>query len=239
MGKGRRTYLRTLFKWIFGAGIFLVCGFAAVLVFLVASTPGVSALVDDFPESTAFIDREIKAGQRILWEPIPYSEISLQLKTAVLVAEDITFFEHRGFEVHEIREALRIALQGKKLRGASTLSQQLAKNLWLSSRRSLRRKAEEAVLTWKLERKLSKKRILELYLNCVEFGPGVFGAEAASEFYFKKSAGALDAREAAQLAAALPSPSHRHPGKKNTRAEESVRRILHRMSRAQWLRKLL
>jgi len=239
MGKGRRSYLRTLFRWILGTGSFLVFGAIGGLAFLVASTPSVSHLVEDFPDSTSFMDRERDAGQRVLWEPVPYSEISPHLKTAVLVAEDITFFEHKGFEIHEIREALRIALHGKKLRGASTLSQQLAKNLWLSPRRSFLRKLQEAVLTWKLERNMTKKRILELYLNCVEFGPGIFGAEAASEFYFEKAAGALNAREAAQLAAALPSPSHRHPGKHNARTEESVQRILYRMNRAQWLRKLL
>lgn len=208
-------------------------------VVLIAVTPSPRALKDSFPTRTAFIERERAAGQRVLWAPVPYELISDELKVAVLVSEDIGFFHHHGFEGREIRDAIHSAIQGKKLRGASTLTQQLAKNLWLSPRRSILRKLEEAVLAWKLEVTLKKRRILELYLNCVEFGPGIFGAEAASEYYFEKPAGQLTRGEAAQLAAALPSPSHRHPGARSRSAQQAIDRILYRMKRAGWLRKLL
>ena len=129
------------------------------------------------------------------------------------MAEDIGFFDHRGFAVEEIKEAVRGAVEeGKALRGASTITQQLAKNLWLSPSRNPWRKVEEAILTWQLERHLEKRRIFELYLNVVELGPGVYGAEAAARRYFEKPAGALREAEAAELAASLPNPSAWHPG---------------------------
>ncbi len=239
MAKKDRSILRSFMRWVIGGCFLILLGLMLSVLWLIASTPSPRGLKTSFPKSTAFIERERDAGQRVLWAPVPYEEISDDLKIALLVSEDINFFHHRGFELHEIREALRSALGGRRLRGASTLSQQLAKNLWLSPERSFRRKVEEAILTWKLERNLSKKRILELYLNCVEFGPGVFGVEAASEYYFHKPASEVRDEEAARLIAALPSPSHRHPGTNSKAALQAVDRILYRMHRAQWLKKLL
>ena len=151
----------------------------------------------------------------------------------MLVAEDANFFSHRGFDFGEIEKAMREALaDGEAPRGASTISQQLAKNLWLSPYRNAYRKGKEAVLTWQLERRLDKRRILELYLNTVEFGPGIFGAEAASRRYFGKAASDLSDGEAAQLAAGLPNPRGWHPGATSRAYQRRVAIILRRMDRA-------
>ena len=197
--------------------------------------PDVAALAERPPDTTALIEAHRRRGESVEWRVVPYSAISGHLKRAVLVAEDIDFFSHGGFATGEIRTALEEAIRdGKRLRGASTITQQLAKNLWLSTARSPLRKAKEAILTAQLERALSKRRILELYLNVVEFGPGRFGAEAASRHYFGKPAAALDVAEAAALAAGLPH-SQWHPGA-DSRAYRAHRdRVLRRMEKALWL----
>jgi len=152
------------------------------------------------------------------------------------VSEDINFFGHHGFEGAEIETALKDAIDDRGMpRGASTISQQVAKNLWLSPSRSPLRKIKEAILTWQLERSLDKKRILEIYLDVAEFGPGIFGAEAASRRYFGKSAVELDEREAAQLAACLPNPGLWHPGGRSAVAVRRTERILVRMEKAKFL----
>jgi monofunctional biosynthetic peptidoglycan transglycosylase len=154
----------------------------------------------------------------------------------VLVAEDINFFSHKGFELTEIRNVLEQALEeGELRRGASTITQQLARNLWLSPSRNPIRKVKEAVLTWQLERKLDKRRILELYLNVAEFGRGIYGGGAASRRYFGKPASDLGPEEAAQLAASLPSPTAWHPGSRSRAYAEQTARILRRMARADFL----
>ena len=213
----------------------------AALVFLAweaVTWPDVSALAARAPASTAFIDRyrtqEREAGRpgRVQWTWVPYGRISTSLKRAVVVAEDAGFFGHRGFATAEIREAIDKAVKEFGLpRGASTITQQLAKNQWLSPSRNPVRKAKEALLTWQLERALSKRRILELYLNVVEFGPGVYGAEAASRRYFAKSAAELTDEEAAELAAGLPRPSVWHPGVRTAAYRRYVDDIRRRMER--------
>jgi monofunctional biosynthetic peptidoglycan transglycosylase len=208
--------------------------------------PDVASLARRPPATTAFIERW-RAAQRAAGRSdrverawVPYAAISPSLKLAVLVAEDINFFSHRGFDSGEIRQALTRAFEGRELpRGASTISQQLAKNLWLSPSRDPLRKTREALLTWQLERTLGKRRILELYLNVVEFGPGTWGAGSASRRYFGKAAADLDDDEAALLAAGLPSPATWHPGATSAaylRHADTVRR---RMDRAQFLRRLI
>ena len=168
--------------------------------------PAVGRLATERPATTAFIERYRAQPRatgrpaRVAWTWTPYPAISPALKRAVLVAEDIGFFTHHGFALAEMQNALEDALRDRELpRGASTITQQLAKNLWLSPSRNPLRKAKEALLTWQLERTLSKRRILELYLNVVEFGPGVYGAGAASQRYFGKAAADLDESEAAAL----------------------------------------
>jgi monofunctional biosynthetic peptidoglycan transglycosylase len=158
----------------------------------------------------------------------------------VVVAEDIGFFAHRGVDLEEVEDALERAVERKALpRGASTITQQLAKNLWLSPSRSPLRKAREALLAWQLERTLGKRRILEVYLNVVEFGPGLYGVEAAARRYFARPAADLGPLEAAQLAASLPNPRAWHPGSTGRAYQAHVARVLRRMERAAWLDRLL
>jgi monofunctional biosynthetic peptidoglycan transglycosylase len=231
----RRSWLRRI------AGLAVVLALAFICREAL-SWPHVAALARDVPKSTAFIDRW-KAGRRAAgkgdvpeWRWVPYAAISPHLKRAVLVSEDINFFWHHGFETAEIETALRDAIDEQGIpRGASTITQQVAKNLWLSPSRNPLRKVKEAILAWQLERSLDKKRILEIYLDVAEFGPGIYGAEAASRRYFGKSAGGLDEREAAQLAACLPNPSRWHPGGSSAVAARRTERILGRMEKAQFL----
>ncbi|MDH3284750.1 MAG: monofunctional biosynthetic peptidoglycan transglycosylase [Acidobacteriota bacterium] len=198
--------------------------------------PDVTELARSRPATTAFISRARDRGVGVVWRWAPYEEISPHLKRAVLVAEDINFFGHAGFETTEIRTALVKAAQEREApRGASTITQQLAKNLWLSSAYSPLRKAKEALLTWQLERELGKRRILELYLGVAQFGPRVFGAEAAAQVYFGKPAAELTEREAAELAAGLPRPSRWNPRSDSQAYRERVEEIERRMERADWL----
>ncbi len=185
--------------------------------------PDVELLAHTNPTSTALMDsREAQAkeqgrpvGRHWVWMPL--SRISPHLRHAVVAAEDASFFSHEGFDWEGIRDAALHNLEaGEMKRGGSTITQQLAKNLYLSSERSLLRKAREALITRSLERHLTKKRILELYLNVAEWGKGVYGAEAAARHHFRKSSRDLTADEAAWLAAILPSPRRYDPLRKTT-----------------------
>jgi monofunctional glycosyltransferase len=160
------------------------------------------------PASTAFMDRyREQQGTKLRHAWVPYERISPHLKRAVVAAEDAKFLDHEGFDWEAIQKAMqKNEKRGKVVSGASTISQQLAKNLFLSGSRSYLRKGQEAVITWMMERTLSKRRILELYLNFAEWGEGVFGAEAAARQHFNVSAAALNPSQAAYLAAILPSP---------------------------------
>ncbi|MBK9172635.1 MAG: transglycosylase domain-containing protein [Chloracidobacterium sp.] len=186
----------------------------------------------------------------MIWTPI--EQISPNLHRAVLAGEDARFFEHNGFDWEAIEKAWDEAVkQGEKeakeegdfdpndwippmpsfKRGASTVTQQLSKNLFLSEDRNFLRKGREAVYTYFLERELSKKRILELYLNVIEWGDGVYGAEAAARTYFKKSASGLSREEAAYLAAMIPSPLNIfNPAKNRKRVVRRQRAILRGMN---------
>ncbi len=208
--------------------------------------PDVGSLVRRPPATTAFIERWRAARRaaglddRVDRRWVPYAAIAPSLKVAVLVAEDVNFFSHHGFDRGEIRKALSQAIEDHDLpRGASTITQQLAKNLWLSPSRDPFRKAREAILAWQLERALGKRRILELYLNVVEFGPGAWGAESASRRYFGMAAADLGDDEAARLAAALPSPATWHPGSPSAAARRHAETVRRRMDKAQFLRRLI
>jgi monofunctional biosynthetic peptidoglycan transglycosylase len=221
---------------------FLAVGGAA-LAALAAWTwftwPDVAALTTENPGSSAFIDAARAERDSVEWRWTPSGEISLELKKAVIAAEDLSFFSHSGFDTHELKVAARDAIRGKRVRGASTITQQLAKNLWLSPSRSPFRKIREAILTRQLETHLSKQRILELYLNVAQFGPGVFGAEAAARHYFGLPAADLDADQAAALAASLPRPASWHPGVETRGYARAVDRVRDRVDRCDWLDKLL
>jgi len=233
------TGRRRCWRWLLcvtGVVALLAIG---LVVLWVTTWPDVGALASSFPQTTAFIERDRANGTKVRWRPVAYDEIADELKLAVLVAEDINFFSHKGFDTSEMSRAARDAIEGGRVRGASTITQQLAKNLWLSPEKTARRKLEEAVLSWRLERHLTKRRILELYLNVVQFGPGTYGAAAASVRYFGVSASQLTADQAAQLAASLPRPSSWHPGTGSAGYARHVQRIRGRMERATWLNKLL
>ncbi len=191
----------------------------AVLALLVANLPDVGPLRTGWPERTAYMEvRSAEAGERgetlrIDYRPVPLSRIPPPVRRAVLVAEDAAFYGHGGFDWHEVRAALERAWREKRPpRGASTITQQLARNLYLSPDRSPIRKLREALIARRLERTLDKNRILELYLNVIELGPGVFGVEAAARRYFGMGVSALGPAEAAQLAATIPSPRRHNPG---------------------------
>lgn len=206
-------------------GCLLLAGLVLQLFFVLRIA--MMAWVD--PQSTAFQRSEmwqiaLRDGTDASWRQqwVPYEQISDHLKRAVIASEDARFDSHEGVEweaIERARErnsqaeerAARAAAQGKKVRepkvrGGSTITQQLAKNLLLSGERTLARKGQELLLTFTLELLLDKRRILEIYLNNVEWGEGVFGAEAAAQHYFRKSAQRLSAHEAARLAVMLPSP---------------------------------
>jgi monofunctional biosynthetic peptidoglycan transglycosylase len=142
---------------------------------------------------------------------VPLAQISPDLQHAVIAAEDSRFYQHHGFDWHEIQIAAEDDLEGDRTRGASTLTQQLIKNIFFGTRRSFLRKGVEATLVPVAEVVLGKRRILELYLNVVEWGPGVYGAEAACRYHDKTSARLIGRQDAAQLAAILPAPLRRKP----------------------------
>ena len=174
------------------------------------------------PRSTAFMDASLvalrekdpRAELRQQW--VPYQRISVHLKRAVIASEDAKFADHEGFDWDAIEKAYEKNLQrGRIVAGGSTISQQLAKNLFLSGDRSPLRKGQEAIITLMLERLMTKRRILEIYLNVIEWGNGVFGAEAAARHYFNTSAANLGPGEAAWLAAIVPNPRF-YDGRRNT-----------------------
>lgn len=226
-------------RWMLGALLLFVIGPVA---FVAATWPDVAKLATENPETTAFIDRyrarqrERGASDQVAWAWVPRQQISPHLLRAVVAGEDLEFFAHHGFSTAEMRAAIRATIEeGRPLRGASTITQQLAKNLWLTPSRNPWRKVKEAMLTRQLERHLTKRRILELYVNVVEFGPGIYGAEAAARHYFAKPARALTAHEAALLAASLPRPASWHPGRDTPGYRRYVAEIERRVAQATFL----
>jgi monofunctional biosynthetic peptidoglycan transglycosylase len=208
MDKGRLSKI-----WIFSLVLVASLGVAYG-----ALMPDLYRLREKNPSKTAFMEyrekqwREKGRPVRVHQVWVPLSRISPYLVKAVLIAEDDKFWSHEGFDYESIKQAVEKDLQSGKMRfGGSTISQQLAKNLYLSPAKSYWRKIREALITWRMEQVLSKKRILELYLNVAEWGDGIFGAEAASRHYFEKPASELSPREAARLAVVLPSPRKLNP----------------------------
>jgi monofunctional glycosyltransferase len=204
-------------KWTRRGAILLAAALLVNIAFYLVY-PDISRLKRERPAKTAFMEyRERqwrKAGLhrsiRQVWVPI--SGISPYAVKAVIIAEDDKFWSHEGFDFAAIQKAIEKDFQKRRFKaGGSTISQQLAKNLYLTPAKNPVRKLKEAILTWRLERNLSKRRIIEIYLNVAEWGDGVFGIEAASRHYFGKAAGLLTAREAAALAVVLPSPLRYNP----------------------------
>jgi monofunctional biosynthetic peptidoglycan transglycosylase len=198
--------------------------------------PDVRVLATQNPATTAFIElrkREAADAGRPLtvrqrW--VPYTQISNNLRRAVLVAEDSSFFDHEGLDLKQIRASLEINWEeGRFRRGASTITQQLAKNLYLNPSRNPARKLKELLITRRLEAALTKRRILEIYLNVIEWGDGIFGAEAASRAYFGKPASALTSDEAALLAGAIINPRVHNPAHPTARLRRRQEIISRRM----------
>ena len=215
--RGPRGFLALSWKlFCYGLGALVMTAFAVQSWFLAH----VLYLNAYNPSSTAFMERRLEAlraknpSARLRYQWVPYERISVNLKRAVVAAEDARFLDHEGFDWEAIQKAMaKNEKKGRVVAGASTISQQLAKNLFLSGERSWLRKGQEAVITWMLERVMSKRRILELYLNFAEWGEGVFGAEAAARHHFGLSAAALSPEQAAWLAAVLPSPRRYERGR--------------------------
>lgn len=207
--------MKAFLKRILLISILIVVGFVVFNLIY----PNISRLNKENPEKTAMMKFREKEWEREgkrykitqIW--VPYSAISPYLVKAVLIAEDDKFWSHEGFDYEAMRKAIERDIKEKKFKfGGSTISQQLAKNLYLSPSKTPIRKIREAVLTWRIERILSKKRILEIYLNVVEWGDkGIFGIEAASRHYYGKPASMLLPEEAARLASVLPNPRRYNP----------------------------
>jgi monofunctional biosynthetic peptidoglycan transglycosylase len=218
--------------------LFLLIAALAWAAWEVLTFPDVAALAKGQPKTTAFMEQRkaLLRGEgksdKLEWRWVPYGSISPSLRRGVLVAEDNSFYEHEGVDVEGMKEALERNWKKRKLAaGGSTITQQLAKNLYLSPSRNPLRKIREYFIARSLETHLTKKRILEIYLNVVEMGERVYGAEAAARHYFGKSASALSAREAALLAGCLPNPRVMNPGSPNKRLRARQRMILSRMKR--------
>ena len=222
-------------QWKRWAAAALAAAFAWV-AYAYFTLPDVRTLVTTNPSTTAFMDlraREARAARKTprhdhRW--IAYRRISPALTRAVLVAEDAAFWQHDGVDYDELTKSIELDwARGQLTRGASTITQQLAKNLYLSPSRNPLRKLRELIIARRLEAALTKTRILELYLNVIEFGDGIYGVEAASQVYFQRSAASLDAVQSALLAGSIINPRVLNPGKPTPRLTRRQQMILGRM----------
>lgn len=193
------------------------------------------------PSETNFMEEQLsrlqetnpEAQLRHQW--VPYAKISPSLKEALIASEDAKFLDHEGFDWEGIQTAWEKNLKkGRIVAGGSTISQQLAKNLFLSSKRTPWRKLEEAIITVMLEKLLDKQRIYEIYLNVIEWGNGVFGAEAAAQYYYKTSAAKLGPAQAAKLAAMVPNPRYFDKHRNDRKLLRKTNIILRRMPYADY-----
>ncbi len=215
---GARTRFRRWVRWLaLAAGVILLL-FAGCFGAVVLTLPAVDNLRSGWPQRTSYMERREQEAEgrgqplAIDYRPVPLSRIPADVQRAVLVSEDAAFYGHGGFDWFELRAAIAEAWRDRESpRGASTITQQLARNLYLSPERSLFRKLREALIARRLERELSKQRILELYLNVIELGPGIFGVEAGSRRYFGISITGVSRLQAAKLAATIPSPLRNNP----------------------------
>jgi monofunctional biosynthetic peptidoglycan transglycosylase len=206
-----KKYFRFFAPWLV-IGVALLWSFAALLL--------LAARWVDPPTTAVHIERRLQAfvqqtPYRKRYKFIPLSQISPNLQHAVIAAEDGRFYQHDGFDWHQIQIAADEDWEGKRTRGASTITQQLVKNLFFGTGRSFLRKGAEATLVPVAEFVLGKQRILEIYLNVVEWGPGIYGADAACRTYDGTTAGKIDREQAARLAAILPAPLKRRPARMN------------------------
>jgi monofunctional glycosyltransferase len=218
-------------------GLLAAAAFAfGYLCYVYLTLPDVRVLARENPTSSAFmqlrIDEAAARGRKFTirrrW--VPYAQISPHLRRAVVVTEDAAFFDHDGIDLDEIRASIeRNWEDGRFTRGASTITQQLAKNLYLSPSRNPVRKLRELFITRRLEASLTKRRILEIYLNTIEWGDGIFGCEAAARAHFGKGAAALTREEAALMAGAIINPREHNPGRPTARLLRRQQIVLRRM----------
>ena len=222
----RQRFLRCFVRWLV-VGVVLLWSLAALIL--------VAARWIDPPTTAVHIQRRLqswihRAPYHERYKFIPLSQISLDLQHAVVAAEDARFYQHHGFDWHEIQIAAEDDLEGGRTRGASTITQQLVKNLFFGTGRSVLRKGAEFTLVPVAEFILGKRRILEIYLNVVEWGPGIYGAESACRYYDATAARNIGREQAARLAAILPAPLKRRPERMNNYNG----RILERMRQMGW-----
>jgi monofunctional biosynthetic peptidoglycan transglycosylase len=222
----RKSFLRSFVLWLV-IGLALLWSLGALLL--------VAARWVDPPTTAVHIERRLQALIRQApyhkrYKFIPLSQISPNLQHAVIAAEDGRFYQHHGFDWHQMEIAADEGLEGGRTRGASTITQQLVKNLFFGTGRSILRKGVEATLVPVAEFVLGKERILEIYLNVVEWGPGMYGADAACRYYDGSAARTIDREQAARLAAILPAPLRRRPARMN----QYSALILERMRQMGW-----
>src|SRR4249920_1389337 len=222
----RSSFLRSFIRWLVIGAVLLWSLAALILV--------VSRWIDP-PTTAVHMQRRLQAlihrtPYRERYKFIPLSQISPDLQHAVIAAEDAHFYQHHGFDWHEIQIAAADDLEGDRTRGASTITQQLVKNLFFGTGRSIVRKGAEATLVPVAEFVLGKRRILEIYLNVVEWGPGIYGAESACRYYNETAARNIGEQQAARLAAILPAPLKRRPERMNNYSAI----ILKRMDQMGW-----
>jgi monofunctional biosynthetic peptidoglycan transglycosylase len=229
--------LKPLWRWLW-RGIALFA--AVVLLYQLWIIAHIWWWVDHNPSTSAFMEQRLEIlqnknpGAELRHQWVPYNRISNNLKRSLIAAEDSKFLDHEGFDWEGIQKAYeKNQKKGKIVAGGSTISQQLAKNLFLSSKRAFWRKGEEAVITVMLERMMSKRRILEVYLNVIEWGNGVFGAEAAARHYYQTSAANLTAEQAAELASMVPNPRYFDTHRNSRGLQRKTGIILARMNQVQ------
>ncbi len=222
----RTGFLRLFIRWL---------AISVVLLWSLAVLILVAARWIDPPTTAVHIQRRVQAWihhtpYRDRYKFIPLSQISPDLQHAVVAAEDANFYHHHGFDWHQIEIAAQEDMEGERTRGASTITQQLVKNLFFGTGRSFLRKGAEASLVPVAELVLGKRRILEIYLNVVEWGPGIYGAEAACPYYYRTPARNIGLEQAVRLAAILPAPLKRRPERMNNYGAI----ILNRMRQMGW-----
>jgi monofunctional glycosyltransferase len=222
----RKSFLRSFVRWL-AIGVMALWSLAALIL--------LGARWIDPPSTAVHIQRHLQAwihntSYHERYKFIPLGQISRDLQHAVVAAEDARFYQHHGFDWHEVQIAAEDDFEGDRIRGASTITQQLVKNLFFGTGRSILRKGAEFTLVPVAELVLGKKRILEIYLNVVEWGPGIYGAESACHYYDGTAARSVSREQAARLAAILPAPVKRRPERMNN---YSVL-ILERMRQMGW-----
>jgi monofunctional biosynthetic peptidoglycan transglycosylase len=222
----RAGLLRSLIRWLV-IGVVLLWSLAALLL--------VAARWIDPPTTAVHIERSVQARMRQApyrerYKFISLSQISPNLQHAVIAAEDARFYQHHGFDWHQIQIAAEDDLEGDRTRGASTITQQLVKNLFFGTGQSILRKGAEATLVPVAEFVLGKQRILEIYLNVIEWGPGIYGADSACRYYDEIAPRNIDREQGARLAAILPAPLKRRPDRMNSYSAI----ILKRMAQMGW-----